>query len=95
MKMPEVDVVIGNNAKLDESIWGEIKKSGRSGFFGESASELKKNNQLGEAKEKYKEAARMFAELLKEDPKNSFADLQKSRKDDPLAPVLKSDIITR
>ena len=43
MKMPEVDVVIGNNAKLDESIWGEIKESGRSGFFGESASELKQD----------------------------------------------------
>ena len=43
MKMPEVDVVIGNNAKLDESIWGEIKKSGRSGFFGESASERKQD----------------------------------------------------
>ena len=43
MKMPEVDVVIGNDAKLDESIWGEIKKSGRSGFFGEPVSELKED----------------------------------------------------
>ena len=43
MKMPEVDEVIGNNAKLDESLWGEIKKSGRSGFFGESASGLKQD----------------------------------------------------
>ena len=34
MKMPEVDVVIGNNVKLNESIWGGIKKNGRSGFFG-------------------------------------------------------------
>ena len=25
MKMPEVDVVVGNDVKLDESIWGEIK----------------------------------------------------------------------
>ena len=41
--MPEVDVVIGNNAKLDESIWGEIKKSGRSGFFGEPLSKLKQD----------------------------------------------------
>ena len=43
MKMPEVDVVIGNDAKLDESIWGEIKKSGSSGFFGESISKLKQD----------------------------------------------------
>ena len=43
MKMPEVDVVIGNDAKLDESIWGEIKKSGSSGFFGESVSKLKQD----------------------------------------------------
>ena len=43
MRMPEVDVVVGNDVKLDESIWGEIKKSGRSGFFGESASELKQD----------------------------------------------------
>ena len=43
MKMPEVDVVVGNDVKLDESIWGEIKKSGRSGFFGESASGLKQD----------------------------------------------------
>ena len=42
MKMPEVDVVVGNNAKLDESIWGEIKKSGRSGFLGESVRKVKK-----------------------------------------------------
>ena len=34
--------------------------------------------------------------LTKDDPpKNSFHDLQKSRKDDAFAPVLKSDIITR
>ena len=43
MKMPEVDVVIGNNAKLDEAIWSEIKRSGRSGFFEESASKLKQD----------------------------------------------------
>ena len=43
MKMPEVDVVIGNDAKLDESIWDEIKKSGSSGFFGESVSKLKQD----------------------------------------------------
>ena len=42
MKMPEVDVVVGNDVKLDESIWGEIKKSGRSGFLGESVRKLKK-----------------------------------------------------
>ena len=34
--------------------------------------------------------------LTKDDPpKNSFVDLQNSRKEDPLAPVLKSDILTR
>ena len=42
MRMPEVDVVIGNNVKLDESIWGEIKESGGSGFLGESVRKLKK-----------------------------------------------------
>ena len=42
MNMPEVDVVVGNDVKLDESIWGEIKKSGRSGFLGESVRRLKK-----------------------------------------------------
>jgi len=42
MKMPEVDVVVGNDVKLDESIWGEIKKSGRSGFLGDSVRKLKK-----------------------------------------------------
>ena len=42
MKMPEVDAVIGNNVKLDEAIWGEIKKSGRSGFLGDSVRKLKK-----------------------------------------------------
>ena len=42
INMPEVDVVVGNDVKLDESIWGEIKKSGRSGFLGESVRKLKK-----------------------------------------------------
>ncbi len=42
MTMPEVDVVVGNDVKLDESIWGEIKESGRSGFWGESVRKLKK-----------------------------------------------------
>ena len=42
MNMPEVDVVVGNDVKLDESIWGEIKKSGRLGFLGESVRKLKK-----------------------------------------------------
>ena len=42
MDMPEVDIVVGNDVKLDESIWGEIKKSGRSGFLGESVRKLKK-----------------------------------------------------
>ena len=34
IKMPEVDVVVGNDVKLDEAIWREISKSGRTGFFG-------------------------------------------------------------
>ena len=34
LKMPEVDVVVGNDVKLDEAIWREISKSGRTGFFG-------------------------------------------------------------
>ena len=42
MNMPEVDVVVGNDFKLDESIWGEIKKGGRSGFLGDSVRKLKK-----------------------------------------------------
>ena len=42
MKMPEVDVVVGNDVKLDESIWGEIKKNGRSGFLGDSVRKLNK-----------------------------------------------------
>ena len=42
MRMPEVDVVVGNDVKLDESMWGEIKKSGRSGFLGDSVRKLKK-----------------------------------------------------
>ena len=42
MKMPVVDVVVGNDVKLDESIWGKIKKSGRSGFLGDSVRKLKK-----------------------------------------------------
>ena len=42
MNMPEVDVVVGNDVKLDEAIWGEIKKSGTSSFLGESVRKLKK-----------------------------------------------------
>ncbi len=36
IKMPEVDVVVGNDVKLDEAIWRDIVKSGQSGFFGNS-----------------------------------------------------------
>ncbi len=36
INMPEVDVVVGNDVKLDEAIWKEIVKSGRSGFYGNS-----------------------------------------------------------
>ena len=41
MKMPEVDVVLGNDVKLDEAVWKEIEKSGRSGFFGKTDGKLK------------------------------------------------------
>ena len=41
MKMPEVDVVVGNDIKLDEAIWRDIAESERSGFFGETDVELK------------------------------------------------------
>lgn len=41
----------------------------------ESASELKKNNQLALAKEKFKESAELFANILAEDPKNPYADV--------------------
>ena len=41
MKMPEVDVVVGNDVKLDEAIWSDIAKSGRSGFFGKTNVKLK------------------------------------------------------
>ena len=41
MKMPEVDVVVGNDVKLDEGIWSDIAKSGRSGFFGKTNVKLK------------------------------------------------------
>ena len=34
INMPEVDVVVGNDVKLEEAIWRDIVKSGRSGFFG-------------------------------------------------------------
>ena len=46
MRMPEVDVVVGNDVKLDESIWGEIKKSERSGFLGDPVRKLKKRRQI-------------------------------------------------
>ena len=36
INMPEVDVVVGNDVKLDEAIWRDIVKSGQSGFFGNS-----------------------------------------------------------
>lgn len=41
----------------------------------EEASELKKNNQLAQAKLKFREAADLFANILAEDPKNPYADV--------------------
>jgi len=41
MHMPEVDVVLGNDVKLDEAIWKDIAKSERSGFFGGTDVKLK------------------------------------------------------
>lgn len=41
----------------------------------EQANELQKNNQLGEAKAKFKESADLFGALLAEDPQNPYADV--------------------
>lgn len=41
----------------------------------EQANELQKNNQLSEAKAKFKESADLYAKLLDEDPKNPYADI--------------------
>ena len=52
LKMPEVDVVVGNDVKLDEAIWREITKSGRIGFFGKTdeKSNNKKTKIMGKRK---------------------------------------------
>ena len=42
IKMPEVDVVVGNDVKLDEAVWKDIVKSGRSGFFGKPNTKSKR-----------------------------------------------------
>lgn len=41
----------------------------------EQANDFQKNNQLAEAKAKYKESAELFDGLLKEDPNNPYADI--------------------
>ncbi len=41
----------------------------------EQANELQKNNQINEAKAKFKESADLFSALLAEDPKNPYADI--------------------
>lgn len=41
----------------------------------EEASQLEKNNQINAARAKYKESAELFEALLKEDPKNPYADI--------------------
>lgn len=41
----------------------------------ESATELKKNNQLADAKAKYKESADLFSAILADDPTNPYADI--------------------
>ncbi len=41
INMPEVDVVVGNDVKIDEAIWRDIVKSGQSGFFGNSKGKLR------------------------------------------------------
>ncbi len=41
INMPEVDVVVGNDVKLDEAIWRDIVQRGQSGFFGNSKVKLK------------------------------------------------------
>jgi threonylcarbamoyladenosine tRNA methylthiotransferase MtaB len=44
LNMPEVDVIVGNDVKLDESVWKDILKSGRLGFFGKAIPKSKKEN---------------------------------------------------
>ena len=41
----------------------------------EDAAKLQKENQMADAKAKYKEAASLFLNLLKEDPKSTYADI--------------------
>jgi TolA-binding protein len=64
---------LGGKADEFARIEGNARfKMARSVF--EEANELQKNNQLTEAKAKYKESAELFANLLKEDPTNPYAD---------------------
>ena len=60
----------GDFAKIEGNARFKIAR----GIF-EEANELHKNNQLTEAKAKYKESAELFAALLEEDPKNQYADI--------------------
>ena len=46
LKMPEVDVVVGNDVKLDEAIWREITKSGKTGFFGKTDEKSNKKTKI-------------------------------------------------
>lgn len=60
----------GEFAKIESNARFKIARS----MF-EEANELYKQNQINQAKVKYKESAELFAQLLKEDPKNPYADI--------------------
>ena len=61
IKMPEVDVVLGNDVKLDEAIWREITKSGRTGFFGKT--DEKSNNKKTKILPNFTKRSRAYLEI--------------------------------
>ena len=61
LKMPEVDVVVGNDVKLDEAIWREITKSGRIGFFGKT--DEKSNNKKTKILPNFTKRSRAYLEI--------------------------------
>ena len=61
LKMPEVDVVVGNDVKLDEAIWREITKSGRTGFFGKP--DEKSNNKKTKILPNFTKRSRAYLEI--------------------------------
>ena len=61
IKMPEVDVVVGNDVKLDEAIWREVTKSGRKGFFG--TPDEKSNNKKTKILPNFTKRSRAYLEI--------------------------------